>query len=318
MIMMPLILSMALLLLKDERSARTITMSVLAISALLSFLLLTELLNTPSGYFTYVMGYYHAPYGNELRAGILEALMSGAFTTVLFFSIMGGAADAKRDVRPEKIHYFYLMINLLTSSLLALIYTNDIFTGFVFMEIHMIAACVILLAKESGETLKATIKYMCMSILGSMLFLLGLAFLYGVTGHLLMESSRPVIEYWMATGMYRLPLVVTFTLFVVSTFIKSSLLPFHTWLPDAHGYATTAVSAILSGIVLKGYIIMMLKMIARVYGVDAAGMLGVMPVLFWLGLLSMTMGSLFALTQKDLKRMIAYSSVAHIGYIFMG
>jgi multicomponent Na+:H+ antiporter subunit D len=133
-----------------------------------------------------------------------------------------------------------------------------------------------------------------------------------------MEPAKVVISMIAEARQFWLPLILTITLFVIATFIKSSLLPFHTWLPDAHGYATTSVSAILSGIVLKGYIILILKLIIRVYGVEVSDMLGVVPVMFWLGLMSMTLGSLIALTQKDIKRMIAYSSVAHIGYIFMG
>ncbi|MCL2791703.1 MAG: hypothetical protein FWD87_01305 [Spirochaetaceae bacterium] len=313
-----MVMSVLILPFKNEITLRSISMLIQAICAALSFWLFASLLNSPVEYFTYQLGSFPAPWGNELRAGLIEAIMSGAFATVLFFSTMGGGQDTARDVKPGKRHYFYIMINLLTSSLMVLIYTNDIFTGYVFMEIHMLAACAILMAKESGETIKATIKYMCMSIVGSMLFLLSIAFLYGITGHLLMEPAKIVIARFAEAGLYWIPMVLTITLFSIAVFIKSSLLPFHTWLPDAHGYATTSVSAILSGVVLKGYVILLLKLIIRVYGIDVSDILGIMPAIFWLGLLSMTMGSLIALTQKDIKRMIAYSSVAHIGYIFMG
>jgi len=317
-IMLPMVLSLVVGLLRSEKAARTITLFVQLVLTVLSCGLLFSLLSGQVKSFTYSLGHFPAPWGNELRAGPFEALVSCVFAIVMFFAILGGAGDTVRDIKKEKIQYFYLMINLLTASLMALVFTNDIFTGYVFMEINTLAACIIVSAKESGETIKATIKYMVLSILGSGLFLLTISFLYGITGHLLMEPAHRVIAELAATGQYNLPLIMTLALFSIAIAVKSALFPFHTWLPDAHGYATTTASAILSGLVLKGYIIMLIKLVSRVYGIDVANTLGIMPALFALGLLSMIAGSILALMQKDIKRMIAYSSVAHIGYIFMG
>ena len=133
MIMLPMVMSLVLLPLRNKMLLRHITMLVQGILAVLSLMLFTYFLNGNTTHFTYSMGYFPAPWGNELRAGLIETIMSGAFTIVLFFSVMGGGSDASRDVKPEKLHYFYIMINLLTSSLMALVYTNDIFTGYVFM-----------------------------------------------------------------------------------------------------------------------------------------------------------------------------------------
>jgi len=318
MIMTPMVMSMLVLIVKEERRVRLITLGVQSLIAFLSLWLLISLLNSPVEAFAYTMGYYPAPWGNELRAGPLESMMSFAFSIVMLLSLQGGSLDTKRDIKKDKIHYFYMMTCLLTSSLMALVYTNDIFTGYVFMEINMLAACAIVVAKESGETVKATVKYMCLNMVASMLFLLAIAMLYGVTGQLLMEPANTVIVMLTNTGQYHLPLVVTLALFTIGVAIKSALFPFHTWLPDAHGTATTSVSAILSGLVLKGYVILLLKMMSRVYGIDVVETLGINNALFVLGLTSMVAGSIFALQQKDIKRMIAYSTVAHIGYIFMG
>ena len=317
-ILLPMVLSLVMGFLRSEKAAICITLFVQIILTILSVLLLISLLNGSGKSFTYSLGYFPAPWGNELRAGPFEALMSCVFALVMFFSVLGGAGDSVQDIHKGKIRYFYLMINLLSASLMALIFTNDIFSGYVFIEINTLAACAIVVAKESGDTVKATIKYMFLSVLGSGLFFLSISFLYGITGHLLMESAHNVIAELAAAGQYRLPLVMTLALFSISLAVKSALFPFHAWLPDAHGYATTSASAILSGIVLKGYIIMLIKMVSRVYGIEVVGMLGIMPALFTLGLVSMIAGSIFALMQKDIKRMIAYSSVAHIGYIFMG
>lgn len=107
-------------------------------------------------------------------------------------------------------------------------------------------------------------------------------------------------------------------LMVVGLGIKGAMFPFHLWLPDAHGGATTSSSAILSGLVLKGYIVLLITLMARVFGLDLMRKMGVNNILLVLGLLGMIFGSLAAMREYHVKRMLANSSVAQIGYIFMG
>ena len=143
--------------------------------------------------------------------------------------------------------------------MLALIYTNDLFTGYVFVEINTIAACAIVMLRDSKETLVATARYLALSLLGSGMFLLGICILYDITGHLLMENISEAIMSLVVTGKYAFPLEMVIALFCVGLATKSALFPFHTWLPGAHGTATSASSAILSGLVLKGYIMAALR-----------------------------------------------------------
>ena len=107
-------------------------------------------------------------------------------------------------------------------------------------------------------------------------------------------------------------------LIVAGLGVKSAMFPFHLWLPDAHGGATTASSAILSGLVLKGYIVLLLVMILRVFSLELMVELGAADVILAFGLLGMIFGSLAAMRENHIKRMLAYSSVAQVGYIFMG
>lgn len=317
-IMVPMVSAILMPLLRKANIVRGLCIIVQAALVLFSLLLLMNLWGAEQESFTYTMGSFPAPFGNELRAGPLEAMMSLAFSGVMLFSLIGGSYDAAKDLKGDKQYLFYLMMSLLTTSLMALVYTNDIFTAYVFIEINTVAACAIVVSKETGETVRATIKYLLMSALGSGLFLMSTAILYGLTGHLLMESANGVMEALVADGRYNVPLLVTLALYTVAVAVKCALFPFHTWLPDAHGSATTSASAVLSGLVLKGYIILYIKLIYRVYGFEVVSKFGILKVLFALGLAGMIMGSIMAFLQKDLKRMIAYSSVAQIGYIFMG
>ena len=157
-----------------------------------------------------------------------------------------------------------------------------------------------------------------MSLLGSGLFLIGLTLLNSVTGYLLMEPLAKAVAILAELGQYQRPLVVSIGLMVVGLGIKGAMFPFHLWLPDAHGGATTSSSAILSGLVLKGYIVLLITLMTRVFGLQLMRKVGVSNILLTLGLLGMIFGSLAAMREYHVKRMLANSSVAQIGYIFMG
>ena len=210
------------------------------------------------------------------------------------------------------------MINLLLSSLLALIYTNDLFTAYVFVEINTISACGLIMIRQTGRTIEAATRYMIMSLLGSGLLLMGLCMLYDMTGHLLMSNIKASIEVIVAEGTYTVPLLVTIGIICVALAIKSALYPFHSWLPDAYGYSTVSSAAILSSLVSKGYIFLLIKIFYRVIGFDIICNSKVINILFVFGLAGMIMGSLNAIRENDIRRMIAFSSVAQIGYIYMG
>ena len=268
--------------------------------------------------FTYSMGRFAAPYGNAIQCGPLQALLAMVFSVVLALALAGGKRDLFHDVLPGKLRLYFTMVNLLEASLLALVYTNDVFTGYVFIEISTIAACALVMAKDNGPNLIATIRYLFMSLLGSGLFLIGLTLLNSITGYLLMPSLAQAVAELAESGDYRIPLTVAVGLIIGGLGIKSAMFPFHLWLPDAHGGATTASSAMLSGLVLKGYIVLMITMMMRVFSMELMGELGVTNVILAFGLLGMILGSLEAMREYHVKRMLAYSSVAQIGYIFMG
>lgn len=303
-------------ILDDRKKAFNLTVITFSSVFFLTLILGFRLLSSDLEFFTYHLGSIPAPWSNELRCGIFETIMAGTLSLVMLLSILGGYKNIQKDIKAQKEKYFYLILNLLLASILALIYTNDIFTAYVFIEINAITACAIVVAKESKETVKATIKYFVMSILGSGIFLFSISTLYSLTGYLSMSYMKDAIGAMPES--YIIPLTSSFVLMAVGLFVKSALFPFHTWLPDAHGSATSSASAILSAVVLKGYIILFIKIIYRVFGIDVVKSLEVLPIIMALGILGMILGSVLALIQKDLKKMIAYSSVAQIGYIFLG
>ena len=305
-------------LLNKPKTARIFTLISVSSVVVLSGVLIAYFITSGTGSFVYTVGHVPAPWGNTIKSSVVEPMLSLVFGVVIIFSILGGMRSTDKDIESSRQPYFYLMINILLASLLALVYTNDMFTAYVFIEINTLAAISIVFAKESGDSLRASIKYFIMSALGSGLYLYAMSMLYSLTGNLEMSGMSAAIQNLMATGNYNYTLTVAIVLIVISLSVKSALFPFHGWLPDVYSSSTTAGSAILSGVASKGYMFLFVKIVYTVFTVDVMRELKVLPVVLALGLIAMIAGSVLAILQKDLKKMVAYSSVAQVGYIFTG
>lgn len=297
--------------------AKRVNLAVITVILAMSSAVLAFTLRTGDSY-VYMMGHFPAPWGNEIRVGMLEALMAVFFCLIMLLCMIGGVLEREREIESTKQNLYYIMVNLLLSSLLALIYTNDLFTAYVFVEINTISACGLIMIRQNGRTFEAAIRYMIMSLLGSGMLLLGICFLYDLTGHLLMSNIKEQVAILNASGQYHMPLLITVGLISVGIAIKSALFPFHAWLPDAYGYSTLSSAAILSSLVSKGYIFLLVKIFYRVIGFDIVRDSKIINVLFVFGVIGMIMGSISAIKESNIRRMIAYSSVAQIGYIYMG
>ena len=300
------------------KAARRLNAAMVTGVTILSAWLLQYLLASGIDSYTYMMGHFPAPWGNELRVGVLEAGMALFFSIIMLLSLLGGRKKLFDEVEVSKHNIYYILCNLLLSSLLALVYTNDLFTAYVFVEINTIAACGLIMIRQNGRCIEAAVRYMIMSLLGSGLLLLGICMIYDLTGHLLMENIQQQVGAIMAAGTYRVPMMITIGIITVGLAIKSALFPFHSWVPDAYGYSTVSSGAILSSLVSKGYIFLLFKIFYRVIGAEHIAGSHILNLLFLFGLCGMIFGSVSAIWEKDIRRMIAFSSVAQIGYIYMG
>ena len=298
------------------KAARYLCMSSVAVVCLLSLATLAYVGNAQVSY-VYFMGHFPAPWGNEIRIGVPEAMTATLFSMIVLLILLGGGKYIHDEIDSSKQNYFYLLSSLLLGSLLALIYTNDIFTAYVFLEINTIATCGLIALRHTGRAVSSAIRYMAMSLLGSGLVLIGITLLYTLTGHLLMSNIKEAVAGIVADGTYTIPLTVVIGLITIGLAIKSGLYPFHGWIPDAYSTSAPTSSALLSGLASKGYIILLIKIYYRVLGVNSIVSGKILDVVFVLGIIAMIMGSVHAMHEGDIRRMSAYSSVSHIGYIFM-
>ena len=294
----------------SEKWAKRLNTAVILAVGVMSGALLIRLCRTGCGSYIFMMGHFPAPWGNEIRAGVLEAGMAMFFSIVMLLSMTGGRKKLFDEVEYSKHNIYYILVDMMLSSLLALIYTNDLFTAYVFVEINTIAACGLIMIRQNGRTIEAAVRYMIMSLLGSGLLLMGICMLYDLTGHLLMSNIQQAMADIMANGTYRIPMLVTVGIMTIGLAIKSALFPCHAWLPDAYGYATVSSAAMLSSLVSKGYIFLLIKIFYRVIGLDIIYSSHIIGILFIFGLCGMLFGSFSAIGEKDIRRMI--------GYIYMG
>ncbi len=268
--------------------------------------------------FTYVMGEFPAPWGNEIRAGILEAMMALLFLIVEICSISAGHRFLVTDMDESKRNLYFTLVNLMTAALMALVWTNDLFTGYVFLEILTLTSCGVLIVREIGRTTLAAVRYMILNLLGSGLFLLGVVLLYDLTGHLLMVPMQQTLAEMVKDPAVLPVLGIAVGILTIGLSIKSGLFPFHFWMPDTYGWASPTSAALLSSLVSKAYIFLLFKTYYRAIGIDVIQQLPIRNVLLVLGICGIIVGSLQAIHTNNLNHMVAYSSAAQIGYIYMG
>ena len=147
--------------------ARALNAMMITAVGVMSAWLLSFLVTSDIGSYTYMMGHFPAPWGNELRVGVLEAVTACFFCIIMLLCLLGGRRELLEEVEYSKHNVYYILCDLLLSSLLALIYTNDLFTAYVFVEINTIAAAGLILVRQNGRCIEATVRYMIMSLLGS-------------------------------------------------------------------------------------------------------------------------------------------------------
>lgn len=287
---------------------------VLALNSIATFALLWYV--NQNGKFQYYLGSWESPWGIALRIDYLGLFMLMVINLISLIILVYAEKDLSHEIEDGLQPWYYTLFILLVGAMIALAISNDLFNIFVFTEITTITACGIIAVKSNKMCVEAALKYLLLSTLGSGLILLAIALVYMVTGHFNLDYIAA--ELPNAMQAYPLNILVSLALFLVGFGLKSALFPLHVWLPDAHSSAPTPSSAILSGVVVKIYAIVLLRLIFTVYGLDIFTQIPIAEILLFMSTLAIFAGSLFAIAQEDIKRMLAFSSVAQIGYIFLG
>ncbi|MCS7368456.1 MAG: hypothetical protein NDF57_01910 [archaeon GBS-70-058] len=206
---------------------------------------------------------------------------------------------------------YYSLLLLMVCGMVGVTLAGDFLTLYVFWELMSISSyCLVGFRKHLWEPVEAGFKYLLMSAAGSALVLFSMSLLYGLTGSL----SFARIASSLTGASPSILLYAIFILLLVGFGVKAAIVPFHSWLPDAHPAAPSPISAMLSGVVIKTGVYAIIR---ASYTLIAIPTVDFRPMLALLSVLTMTVGNILALVQKDIKRLLAYSSIAQIGYLVL-
>jgi multicomponent Na+:H+ antiporter subunit D len=257
----------------------------------------------------YWLGGWSPPWGIEYA---VDALNAYVLVIILFLGslcALHSRSSIEHELPPPKVVSFYTAYQLFITGLCGVTVTGDIFNMYVFIEILSLAAYA-LVASKGGTSLRAGFTYLVMGSIGACFFLLGIGFLYSVTGSLNIHDLSLLLPPHYGNRAVQ----SAFIFIIVGFGIKMAIFPLHTWLPDAHPAAPSPISAMLSGIMIMVGFYALIRVLFTLfpfyyhYGL----------ILLTLGLLSMTVANLFAYFQKDLKRLLAYSSIVNMGIVATG
>lgn len=248
--------------------------------------------------------------GAVLHIDMLSWLMAIIFVSLGFLVVIYSIIYMERDTGLEK---YYTLILTLVGGLIGIVFAGDFFTFFVFWELMAVSSYILVsFRKEQWEPIEAGFKYLIMSAFGSILMLYSMSFLYGLTGTLNFE----LMGTYLAGASPNLLLYLLIGMLIVGFGVKAAVVPLHTWLPDAHPAAPSSISALLSGIIVKSGVYGILRVFLTLFAPSVFTNYGVTVAIF--AVITMSVGNIMALVQTDIKRLLAYSTIANIGYILLG
>jgi len=312
-VVVPLITAPVTLILRRPAAAWALATGACAFSFIAALLLVAEV--AAHGTISYHMGSWAPPWGIEYRVDILNAfvlvLVSAVAAVAMPYAWRSVAAELPRD----QVYLFYTMYCLCVAGLLGMTITGDAFNLFVFMEIASLSSYVLIALGRDRRALLAAFQYLILGTIGATFFVIGVGLLYLITGTLNLAD--------MATRLVSVqgsrPELAALAFITVGVSLKLALFPLHLWLPNAYAYAPSVVTAFLAATATKVSVYVLLRFYFSIFGVQlVGGMLPMPEVLLGLSLIAIVTASLVALWQTDLKRLLAYSSVAQIGYITLG
>jgi multicomponent Na+:H+ antiporter subunit D len=264
---------------------------------------------------TYYLGGWAPPLGIELRIdtanAMLAVLVSGIASVVLPY----GPGSASLAVPISRHYLYYAAFLLCMTGLIGISITGDAFNVFVFLEVTSLSSYTLIAMGKGRKALTAAFSYLIMGTIGGTFILLSIGLLYQMTGTLNMADLAERLDDVRHTRT----VLVAFGFMVVGASIKLAVFPLHQWLPNAYTYAPSSVSAFLSGTATKVTYYLLVRSIFTLFGAAFIfGQLHLEWLLLPLSIAAMFVGSVAAIQQTNVKRLLAYSSIAQIGYMTLG
>ncbi len=292
-----------------------IALAVSWVMLAIAIMLLLQVL--ASGPISYAMGGWPPPWGIEYRIDLLNGfvlvLVAGIGAVTMPYARRSVAFEIDEARQP----WFYCMYLLALTGLLGIAATGDAFNAFVFLEVSSLSSYVMIALGRDRRALLAAYQYLIMGTIGATFYVIGIGLLYLLTGTLNMVDIADRLG--AATGGQWRAILAALAFITVGISLKLALFPLHVWLPNAYAYAPSFATAFLAGTATKVAVYLLIRFYFSIFDVaiDFAA-LPINEILVVLSIAAMFAASFVAVFETDLKRMLAYSSVAQIGYITFG
>ena len=304
-------ISMPVVCLKHRHWSQPISLTILAAMVLVSILNLHNVVN--HGEVRYAFSGWTAPLGIEWVADGLASVILVLLSVLGLLGVVFTGPTSPKALGGRIVHY-YTLILLFFSALTGIVFARDLFNLFVFLEVAAISSYA-LIGVAGGRALFAAFRYLILGTIGASIYLLGVSYLYAVTGTLNMADMADKLPFLLGSKA----LVGGLLFIFIGLGIKMALVPFHAWMPEAYAYAPDSVSPILASLLTK---IALLAWVRIIYWVlNASIVVYGIPILLLvavLGALAAVIGASLALAQRDIKMMFAYGGISHIGIILIG
>lgn len=296
-----------------RRAGRWIVILGLAGALASSIGLLRQVMYTAGHSIHYAVGNWKAPLGIEFVIDPLNALLVCFITFLALCAVLYSGHFSQAGHWLLGGGYFTLM-SLLCVGLCGMTLTGDVFNLYVFLEIASLSCYGLVALGSSKRSVLAAFRYLLIGTIGASFYLMAIGILYSMTGSLNMADISVLIQPQMDS-----PLIILACVCLVAAFgIKMALFPFHSWQPDAYSYSHPGASPLISGVMSKVPALAMFRFFFFIFGVQNWIIADTVQIIGILGAIGMVYGSVMALSQTDFRRMLAYSSVAQLGYVALG
>ena len=314
-ILVPFVSAPLIVFIGNRTIAWWITFLASLISLLISINLL--LLVNDGSIISYHIGGWAPPIGIEYRVDALNAFVLVLITLISTIVAPYAYKSVGNEIPKEHHTLFYAAYLLCVTGLMGVVITGDVFNVFVFLEISSLASYVLISlgSHRDKRALTSAFNYLIIGTIGATFFVIGIGLLYMVTGTLNMIDMAGLLEGKSSSSTVR----SAFAFIIVGVGLKLAIYPLHIWLPKAYTFAPSFITAFLAATATKVAIYSLLRFMFTIFRPSFLEELNVLNfVILPLSIAAMIIASMIAIFQKDFKGLLAYSSIAQVGYILLG
>ena len=262
----------------------------------------------------YWQGGWRPPWGIEYVVDAMNAYLLVIVVSIVILGLIYSKRNVEHEIELQKHVTFYVLVQLMICGLYGITITGDLFNMFIWLEIASLTAYA-LIAVAGARALRPALNYVIMGSIGACFYIFGVCWLYSVTGTLNFADMRLLLPLVYDNHAVQM----AFAMMVVGVMIKAYIFPLHFWQPDVYTYAPSTISSLMASIHVKVMFYILIRMWFSVFTLDfIRQFVGLDMLICWIAAIAILVGSIWAIKQRNLRRMLAYSSISQMGYLLLG